>query len=489
MEAVKQKLLTLTPQEAVAEGAKNLITYGRMFMPKTFRQESPDFHYELGNVLYSADRQVAIEVFRDGAKTTILRVFISQRIAYAISRTILVVSASQAHSIHTLRWIKRQVEHNTRWAQTFQLSKGTKWADDVIEVYNGIEKVTITLLALGITGQLRGFNIDDYRPDLIVADDCSTDEMTKTLEQRKKYEDLFFGALINSLAPRSESPLAKVVLLDTPKNRYDLIESTEERADWRFVRFGILDERNQSRWESRYPTEEVLAAKEAHIASGLVELWMREKECKVISSELASFKVENLDYYEVLPDQLTVVLSIDPASSDNKNADDQVLMAVGFRGPDVYVLEYTAFKGEMPDALCATLFEYIRRYRPIAITSESIGYQRVLAWYIEKEMNARKTWVTVHQIPDRRSKFDRILQSLGGLSAFGKLHVRKSHGALITQFAEYSATYRGHDDILDALAQAVHWAETKNIASFIEGEYDIIEDEEDYKPLEFRTCP
>lgn len=489
METIDKGAMQLTPREAVMQGAKDLIAYGRIFFPKTFRQKSPDFHRSIGDALYGADRQVAIEVFRDGAKTTLLRTYISQRIAYGISRTILVVSASQGHSILTLRWIKRQVEHNTPWAQTFQLSPGTKWSDDAIEIKHGIENVTISILALGITGQLRGFNIDDFRPDLIVCDDSSTDEMTKTEEQRKKYEELFFGALLNSLAPRSESPLAKIVLLDTPKNKFDLIESCSTRADWRFVRFGLLDDRGYSRWEARYPTAEVLAAKDVAIRSGQIEIWMREKECKVIASELASFKADNLKYYDVLPDRLTVVLSIDPASSEARTADDQVLMAVGFLGADVFVLEYTAFKGEMPDELCATLFEYIRRYRPIAITSEAINYQRVLAWYIEKEMRERRTFVPVHKIQDKRTKYDRILQALGGLSGFGKLHVRSSHTELVTQFTEYSPRYRGHDDILDALSQAVLWAETKNIASYIEGEYYEIEDESDIKSLEFRTCP
>jgi hypothetical protein len=485
----QNQLVTLSLQEAVALGAENLIDYGRIFFPKTIRQASPDFHYEVSDALLGPDRQVGIEIFRDGAKTTLLRLFLSQRIAYAVSRTILVVSASQGHSILSLRWIKRQVETNGKWANTFQLKKGSKWTDEVIEIAHGIEDCTITIMALGITGQLRGFNIDDYRPDFILADDVSTDEMTKTLEQRKKFEDLFFGALLNSLAPASEAPLAKIVLLDTPKNKGDLIESCRDRADWKFLCYGILDENNRSRWESRYPTEEVLKAKEAFVRSGQVTLWLKEKECKIVSSELASFNPDNLLYYDEYPSNMMVVLSIDPASSDNPNADDQVLMAIGFKGADVYVLDYSAEKGEMPDKLCVTLFEYIRRFRPVAIVSESVAYQRVLAWYIEKEMREKKTYVPVHREQDKRNKADRIVQQLGGLSAFGKLHVRAKQTGLINQYTEYSPLYKGHDDIIDALAMGCFWAETKGIASYIEGEYSVVEDESEYKSLEFRSCP
>lgn len=485
----EEDLVELTPVEAVTLGSKNLITYGRIFFPKTFRQESPEFHYDIGEKLYLPVRQQSVEVFRDGAKTTLLRTFLSQRVAYAISRTVLVVSASLGHSVLTIRWLKRQVEYNRKWAETFRLRKGSRWSDETgIEIVNEIEGISTTIVPLGITGQLRGFNIDDHRPDLIIADDCSTDEATNTPEQRAKMENLFFGALINSLAPETEAPLAKVVLLDTPKNKFDLIESTASRPDWQFTRYGILDENNKSRWEARYPTEKVLQSKAAHFAAGLGEIWMREKECKIISSELASFNSGNLKYYDLIPEGLTTIISIDPASSDSKDADDQVAMVIGFRGPDVYVLDYTAEKGENPDALCATLFEFIRLYRPMAIVSESTAYQRTLAWYIEKEMRERKIWVTVHKIDDRRRKADRIIQALGGLSAFGKLHVKASQTELITQFTEYSPHYRGHDDILDALSQGVHWGETKHIASYIDGEYSVVEDD-NYRELEFRSCP
>jgi len=484
-----QELIELSPKEAVLQGAENLILYGRIFFPKTLRQNSPEFHYAVGKALYSNERQIAVEIFRDGAKTTLVRVYLSQRIAYAISRTILLVSASQGHSILSLRWIKRQVEKNSRWASAFQLSKGSKWTDEEIEVYNGIEDCTVFIKAVGITGQLRGFNIDDYRPDFILCDDISTDEMTATLEQRKKYENIFFGALINSLAPRSEAPNAKVVLLDTPKNKFDLIESCENRGDWKFIRFGLLDENGKSRWEARYPTAEVLQAKEHHARAGLLPMWMREKECKVIAEELASFRVDNLKYYDELPAGLRVILAIDPASSDSPTADDQVLMAIGFKGPDIYVLDYTALQGEMPDQLCATLFEFIRRYQPMQIVSESVSYQRVLAWYIEQEMKKRRIFVSVDKFQDKRNKADRIIQSLAGNMAFGKLYVRASHLKLITQFTEFSPLYKGHDDVLDALSIGVCWSEQKGLASYIEGEYSIVDEESEYQLLEFDACP
>lgn len=490
MEAVNKPLSAITPREAVQLGATSLTLYGKLFFPKTFRQGSPKFHEDIGRALYNPEnRQVAIEVFRDGAKTTLLRTFTSQRIAYGISRTILYVSASQGHSILSLRWIKRQVEHNRLWASTFRLRKGAKWSDDVVEIWNDTLDSPITLMALGITGQLRGFNIDDYRPDLIICDDTSTDEMTATAEQRKKYDDLFFGALINSLAPRSECPEAKAVLLDTPKSKFDLIESCLADPAWTGLRFGIFDENGESRWPERYPTEELRKAKEDYIRTGRTAVWMREKECKIVAEELASFRVDNLNFWDVLPDRAVFVIAIDPASSDSKDADDNVVAVLGFHKDNVYVVEYVAAVGQTPEMVTKTVFEYVRRYRPLGIVVEAVGYQRVLAWFLERAMQEHRVFLPVYQVQDRRRKSDRIIQALGGLSGYGKLWCRPNHTKFVEQFTEYSPTFGGHDDVLDAVAMGVTWSERHNVGDWIEGDAFEVEDEDEYPQLDFRIAP
>lgn len=491
MEAMREgKLVGLTPKEAVKLGATSLTLYGKIFFPKTFRQSSPAFHEEIGRALYNPEnRQVAIEVFRDGAKTTLLRTFTSQRIAYGISRTILYVSASQGHSILSLRWIKRQVEHNRLWASTFRLRKGAKWSDDVVEIWNDTIDAPITLMALGITGQLRGFNVDDHRPDLIICDDTSTDEMTATAEQRKKYDDLFFGALINSLAPRSECPEAKAVILDTPKSKFDLIESCMGDSAWVGLRFGVFDERGESRWPSRYPTDELLRTKEDYARTGRLAVWMREKECKIIAEELASFRQEHLQYWDVLPDKAVFVISIDPASSDSKDADDNVVAVLAFARGEVYVVDYVAAPGQTPEMVTKTVFEFVRRYRPLCIVVESVGYQRVLAWFLEKAMREQRVFIPVHQVQDRRRKSDRIVQAIAGYSAYGKLWCRPQQTKFLEQFVEYSPTYGGHDDVLDAVAMGITWAEEKAVGDWIEGEAFEVDDEEAFPKVNFRCAP
>jgi hypothetical protein len=484
------ELAEVQPEELVMLGAKSLENFGKIFFPKTLRQSSPDFHRTIGNDLYGTARYNAFEVFRDGAKTSLLRTYVAQRVGYAVSRTIMYVSVSQQHAAMSVRWLRRHIMYNKLYTETFALKAGSKFTDEHCEIMHGVEDTPITLLAMGITGQIRGFNPDDYRPDLIIIDDVLNEENTSTAEGRKKIESLLFGALINSLAPETDSPLAKAVFLQTPLHREDAIEKCMKDPQWNGRRFGILDEHNRSRWESRWPTPVVLREKEAAIARGQYALWMREKECKIVASSGKSFDTERLKYYTELPPLPIRVISIDPASSDSKTADDNVVMAIGFRGPDVYVLAYEADRGVMPDKTANQFFQMVMEFNPMKAAVETVSYQRILAWYLEEEMKKRRIFVPIDKIQDRRSKTDRIVQTLVGLVSYRHLHIHASMTKLISQMEDYDPEDKNqHDDILDALAMgilSVNPELRQNLA--IEGEYEVL-DESEYKTIAFGGCP
>lgn len=464
--------------------------YARTWFGKTVRQSSPTIHRSMDKALNSGARFVDFKVFRGGAKTTKLRLFASKRIAYGISHTILFVSNSQSHAIKSLEWLKRNVEFNTRWAQTFGLSKGAKWSGEDIEILHGVDKYPIRVLALGITGQVRGVNIDDFRPDLIIVDDPDDEETTATSDQRDKTSDLFFGALAKSLAPRSEASDAMMVLLQTPFNEHDLVSLCSRDEQWVSLTFGCFGPDGKSVWPERFPTEELLADKAAHVKRGQLALWMREMECQIVPEGGASFNPENLNYWEVLPDKLVYIITIDPASSDSKEADDQVICVLGFRKLDVYLVEYTAEKGEMPEAAVMTLLEMIAKYKPLAIVVESIAYQRVLAWYVEQAMRQHRKFVPVYKRQDQRRKADRILQAIGGATGYGRLKVRPTHFKFLEQYNTYSPKSREHDDVLDAVAIGIDYATELGVCDWLEGDYSTVDDEGTKpKRLEFRTCP
>ena len=493
-------LVALSPKEAVEIGAKSLTKYGKLFFPRTFRQDSAPFHEEIGGALYSPARFNGFEVFRGGAKTTLLRVYTSQRIAYGVSRVIMYVSISQAHSIFSVRWVRRQVMYNTRWANTFGLRRGSKWTDEWAELechlledpeYPG-QPVRVTLLAMGITGQIRGFNPEDFRPDLIVIDDVLNEENTATRDQRKKIEELLFGALLNSLAPASESPLAKAVFLQTPMDKQDAIEKCMTDPEWNPIRFGCFNELGESRWPSRYPTEVLKRSKEAHIRRSQYRLWMREWECQIVSGEEKAIDITRFKYYDLLPEHLDTVISLDPASSENPNADEFAIAAVGIKGLDVYVIDYSCAQAMMPDKAANDTFTLALLCSPRKFVVESNSYQRIMAWYLEQEMIKRRMFYAVERLEVKTKNSDRIMQTIPGAAAFGHFHIRPTHTKLIQQADEYDPSVSDiPDDLLTAIANAIISLNPAMRSLLTDDELGFIamDDEREYKPLVLRGAP
>jgi len=475
----------ITLEEAVLLGAEDADFYGRFWFPKACRQSSPDFHTELDQALDSPEnRHVAAKIFRGGAKTTKVRIYLSKRVAYLISRTIIIVGKSQDHACRSVGWLMRAVEHNHTWAETFGLRKGSKWTESEIEILAGADSIPIRVIALGITGSTRGINIDDYRPDLILVDDPCDEENTATPEQRKKISDLFFGALDKSLAPRSEAPHAKMVLLQTVLNNEDLISLCCRDPHWLSLEFGCFDDAKQSRWPERWSTEELLADKQAHIDRNQLSLWLREMECKIVSEEGAAFTERWLRYWDQLPTGGIKILCCDPTpppadptarSKITSRHDDCVIMMLQVTQEGVYVVDYWYKKAPDEEEVLEKFFEmWLREKGGVhKIRIETILFQRLLKRALEKKMNERRQYLTVEGVEDRRPKPVRIRQEISSVASHGRLFVHSSQGELIEQFISYPDVL--HDDFLDCLTIGLTGIESW-MYNVIDGEFEHVED-------------
>lgn len=476
---------TASPQQTLDQrielGAADGIYYAHEWFPQTFRQTSPAFHYEMSDAIESLDnRFIAFEVFRGGAKTTLLRTCASKRIAYGLSRVIVYSSAAQRHAERSIRWLKRQVETNTYWTNTFGLRKGSKWTDYEIEIINELLGIRIYALAVGMTGQTRGINIDDYRPDFWVVDDPNNEENTNTEEAREKTNEFFFGSMQNSLTPASENPHTKMALAQTSLDKEDLINMCHQDPTWTTVKYSILDENGNSRWEDRFPTKEVLQEKAGYIGRGQLHIWMREKECSIVPAEGKAFNIARLQFYDWEPSSMVVYIGIDPARAKHANAKKAhkaAIVQIGVNAEGVFLLDYYAQKGKNPEELWSEFYRMATRRFPRMTGVESIAYQQVLAWYFRQKMKELNQYFVVREIEDRRKKPDRIRQAYSGLIEEGRFFVKRSHTDFIMALDEYSD--EKDIDVLDAGAIAI----TLSSPTMLMLAAQTGDDEEDYEIL------
>ena len=479
------------------------VYFSQEFFPKTVRQASPLYHYSVWDMLENpANRLCSFQMFRGSAKTSILRLFAAKRIAYAISHTILYIGKSEGHAIRSVQWIRRAVEYNHRYSTVFNLRKGKKWGGTETEVFHGTEDFPITILAVGIEGAVRGINVDDYRPDLIILDDVIADANAATSEQREKLNDLITGAIKESLAPASESPTATLAMLNTPLNRDDASCRTEKDVEWAFLRIGCwteetknlpLDQR-ESVWKERWSDEVLRAEKKAAIARNKVSLFSREKECVLIAAETCDFKPTWLSHWSELPEFGVNILIIDPVPKPSEaqiakglhGKDFEVHMVVKRYKHMFFCCEYKMKRGHDPSWSIATCFAMAHKWKVRKIIVETVAYQSTLAWLFEQHMKRTGQYYQIQEFVDKRSKRDRIVDALNGPASQGEVYVHSTMSDLIMQFNDYPTV--DHEDALECLAIGVA---DLTVGAIYEGDYEVIEDDEaEIKSLgDYRACP
>jgi phage terminase large subunit-like protein len=471
-------------KEVVLLGAADGMLFNSTFFPKTCRMESADFHREMDETLDNPHaRFINFRVFRGGSKTSKLRMYAGRRIAYNTSKTILNICASEGHAVRTIKWLKVQIERNTLYAQTFNLSKGSTWQDTLIEIRHGVDGNSIWVAGFGINSSVRGVNIEDYRPDLILVDDALTDENVTSEEQREKFINLLLGAVKESLTPETENPDAKLVMLQTPLHGKDASSEAMRDPQWVTKIFSCwtpetadkpLEERKSS-WETRYPTATLYKEASAAIQMGRYSIFAREKECRLITSERAKFKMDTLKYWDDpgMPPLKhgTIVISVDPvpppspAQIANNLADkDWEAVSVTMReGGNYYLLGYEQYKGHEPIRTAQTVLKYIRLYKPLRVVVEAVAYQRVLANIIRNHLVRNQVYIEVKPLDDKRSKYNRIIGAIMDIAAAGKFYVSRAHLDFIADYSTYPSV--DHDDLLDSVSMGL--AELTN--PFLEG--------------------
>jgi predicted phage terminase large subunit-like protein len=387
-----------------------------------------------------------------------------------VSKTILYVGASEGAAARSGAWLRNNVERNKLWSQTFALSPGRKWTDIEFEVWHDTLKTNIWCLFVGITGNIRGINFDDYRPDYIVLDDILTDENCATHEQREKVSDLVHGALKKSLAPVVDDPNAKMSMLVTPQHREDVSSVARGDPTWKTIEVGcwtretadVAVDHQESVWPERYPTADLRNEKRAAIAINKLSVFSREMELRLTSPELAAFRSEWLNYFtDEGPIKGAVnVLSVDPTPPPSEKQiekgfvgdDFECIHVWGRRGDNYYLQERRSVRGESPDWTIVNVFELAMKYRVVSVVVESVAYQRTLKWLLEKEMARRRQYFVVVPFIGG-NKYARILATLAPQASHGHLFVRPEDTPFISQFDTYPSV--DHDDELDAASIAL----------------------------------
>lgn len=488
------------PGEFALQAANDSLLYSHEFFPKTVRQPSTALHRKVWNVLEGPDRYVNIQLFRGAAKTTLLRLFASKRVAYAVSRTILYIGKSEGHGTRSADWLRRQVLFNQKWATFYGLSKGSKFQGVEAEIRHSLLDASVWLVALGIEGSVRGVNLDDYRPDLIILDDVITEDNTATPESRQALRELILGSVKESLAAPGEAPHAKLVMLSTPQHKEDPAMEASRDAEWKTIRVGCwtpeteelpLQDR-KSIWPEMFPSEILQKEKRHAIARNQGHIFSREKEVRLVDKSATALRSNWLKKIPQVParaDFHEIVMSVDPVPKPTErqiaknlhNKDFEVLQIWGRIGGDFYLLDYRRDRGHDPSWTITNFFELLYKWNPRVVGIDATAYQSTLAWILRREMKERAKYAVIREVTDNRSKYAKIVDTFVPPASAGALYIVDWYAEFIEQWDDYPDV--SHDDDLDAGQIAINL-----MADVVAAEKGAkaAHDDENLKPLKYQ---
>ncbi|MCC6125805.1 MAG: hypothetical protein IT426_12635 [Pirellulales bacterium] len=413
----------LARRKQQGDRGRDILAWGRQFLPRHFRLPPSRMHYWLAGMLDSFTRQRGRKINllgpRGAAKSTlatlayVLRAALEKREPY-----IWIVSDTKHQACAHLENVKAELLENELLAEKYPAAagKGPLWRSNSIVLKNGA-----AVEAFGTGQRLRGKRRREHRPTLIVCDDLQNDGHIRSRAQRERSREWFHGMLM-----KAGTPETNVVNLATALHREALAMQLHQTPGWKSKIFQSIVRwpENVSRWaewEAIYADpknprylEDARAFYELHRAvlhAGAIVLWPeledlyalmciraesgraafeREKQNSPLDTEACEWPESYFDeaiWFDDWPANLLVkTMALDPSKGGDARRGDYsafVMLGVGRQG--IIYLEADLARRPTPQ-IVADGVELLRRFQPDVFAVEANQFQDLLAVEFEQEI-------------------------------------------------------------------------------------------------------
>ena len=432
---------------------ESLVDFRAAFFASPGDVEPAPYHHVWSDILLRGQGHVAVEAFRESAKTQIvLRANLLHALAYPQPwrSYIVVICATKDAAAKKLREVSREIQASTGRALSDMILEFIEDSGNALEAKcrNGF---SVRIESYGKGSAVRGLSWGAKRPDLIIIDDPQDieDAMSETVTEND------WNWFLSDVVFLGEA--SRIFLIGNNLGQRCIIERVFAAADnlgFTTYRIPIMDADKNPAWPARHSAESIMTECEAYSAIGKRDIWWREKMCEAISPESQRFKPEMFAYYYDAPriQESNVYIAVDLASSKADSADRTAIVTVGIN-PDGHwiVLDVDAGRYD-PTETMDHIFAAVTKWSPLEVGIESVAYQSALQHFLEKEMPRRNRFFTIRPLKAEKKKELRI-DALQPRFSLRTVWFPARAPWLETLTGELTAFPHGlHDDVIDALA-------------------------------------
>lgn len=269
-----------------------------LIMPTVFKFGFPPVFQSVWNWLLDfVDQartfpQLALGLPRGFGKTTLMKIFIIYCILFTNRKFILIISATAKLAENILSDVIDMLEEPNVKASFGDWKLGMEKDTQSLKKF-GFRGRNITIAAVGAETSLRGLNIKNTRPDVMLFEDVQSRECADSEVQSTSLENWMVGTAMKAKSPTGCMFLFVANMYPT---KYSILRKLKSNHTWiKFIVGGILAN-GTSLWEDLQPITQLTKEFENDLAMGHPEIFYSE----VLNDENTS--ANNLIDLSKLPD-------------------------------------------------------------------------------------------------------------------------------------------------------------------------------------------
>lgn len=390
-------------------------------------------HYAEWEALLTQKR-IVIQASRDHSKTTFFSVLYS---IYKAGRNpgfnICILSYAGDQSKAIIQKIKDLIEGRP----LLNYLKGSDtWAKHHIRFSNGSNIISKSF----------GSNVRLWHYDLVIIDDPSKDLNKMNPEEQWIF---FKSAVIPTINPDGQA-----ILVGNPVHDGDVMERAEQEKIWPVYKFPAI-KNGKPLWPERWSLEALDLRRKEMAGQGMGDYaFAKEYLLERIDMGNAFFKRDWLKKYDVLPERMSKIMSVDPAIS--AQGDYTAIVVTGTSEDNrTYLLDRANMRTDNIQAIIDEIFRLAMTWGVDFVILETIGFQRLLKHWIHEEMRKRNVFFGIEELKAHKQTKEARIMALQPRLQAGALLFGPEHDDVIAQLLAFP---RGqHDDLIDALSFQVGW--------------------------------
>lgn len=397
--------------------------------------------------------QLALGLPRGFGKSTLMKIFLIYVILFTDRKFILVVAATAKLAQNIVADVMDMLEEPNIKTVFGDWKMGVEKDTQELKKF-GFRGRNITIAAAGAETKVRGLNIKNERPDVILMDDIQSRDCADSVVQSDSLENWMVGTLMKAKSPTGCMFLFVANMYPT---KLSILRKLKQNPTWiKFIAGGILAD-GTSLWEELQPIKQLTAEFENDLAMGHPEIFYSE----VLNDE--NTQANNLIDLSKLPDiphtdgdiPAGNFIIIDPAT-DKLGADE---VSVGYfevhdASPILMELEEGRFS---PGDTIRKALHYALTHNCRLIVVEANAYQYSLLYWFDFICDQMGI-IGIECVPiysGTRNKNARILDMFKSYAA-GEVFVHENARLEVhMQITQFNAMKRDNTDgLLDLLTYA-----------------------------------